>query len=146
MGGGKYDLINRGPEGRTFKIELLPKIICKEKSGLLAKITSNEAQTTASSSFPEQKLLAIEAPPPSPLPEVPELSKHLENNPSILSLPSILESSQNNTQIPEEDPDVVDDDHHDYGVIDSEDREDEENYDPQDFVQNFYSQKPYLGF
>jgi hypothetical protein len=88
MGGGKYDLINRGPEGRTFKIELLPKIIiCKEKSGMLPKITSNEAQTTASSSFPEQKLLAIEAPPPSPL---PELSKHLENNPSILSLPSIL--------------------------------------------------------
>jgi hypothetical protein len=148
MGGGKYDLINRGPEGKTFKIELLPKIICKEKSGMLPKITSNEAQTTASSSFPEQKLLAIEAPPPSPL---PELSKHLENNPSILSLPSILESSQNNTQMPEEDPDVVNDDHHDYGVIDSEDSEDEENYDPQDFVpqdfvQNFYSQKPYLGF
>jgi hypothetical protein len=34
MGGGKYDLINRGPEGKTFKIELLPKIICKEKSGI----------------------------------------------------------------------------------------------------------------
>jgi hypothetical protein len=53
--------------------------------------------------------------------------------------------------MPEEDPDVVDDDHHDYRVIDSEDSEDEENYDPQDFVpqdfvQNFYSQKPYLGF
>jgi hypothetical protein len=46
MGGGKYDLINRKPEGKTFKMELVPKIICNEKS----KSTSNEKlQATTSS-------------------------------------------------------------------------------------------------
>ncbi|KAJ3621965.1 hypothetical protein MTP99_002507 [Tenebrio molitor] len=116
MGGGKYDLINRKPEEKTFKMELVPKIICNEKS----KSTSNEKLQATTSSPASPDLLTTEASPPS---------TQLENNSStVLSLSSLLESSQNTTQKPEED-----DDDEEYGMNISDD---DENFDPQ---------KPYLG-
>jgi hypothetical protein len=141
MGGGKYDLINRGPEGKTFKIELVPKMICNEKSEMLAKSTSNEKLQATTSSPASPDSLTTEASPPS---------KQLENNSStVLSLSSLLDLSQNiTTQKPEED-----DDDEEYGMNISDDDDDdnddndddEENFDPQNIAQNFYSQKPYLG-
>jgi hypothetical protein len=128
--------------GETFKIELVPKMICNEKSEMLAKSTSNEKlqATTTSSSPASPDLLTTEASPPS---------KQLENNSStVLSLSSLLDLSQNiTTQKPEEE----DDDDEEYGMNisddddDDNDDDDEENFDPQNIAQNFYSQKPYLG-
>jgi hypothetical protein len=97
-------------------MELVPKIICNEKS----KSTSNEKLQATTSSPASPDLLTTEASP---------LSTQLENNSStVLSLSSLLESSQNTTQKPEED-----DDDEEYGMNISDD---DENFDPQ---------KPYLG-